>query len=290
MMLLWVAALPLTIALSVSVSSSSTAGSRPSLLQSEKVFYLGVGSNLLASKVKTRSLNGTITPISTTAAYVPNSRLAFNLRGFPPFEPSMGGFEFSDTLGDECHGNLMELSREDYEKLWLSEGGGAPNPGYEEVEIDAYPYGSSPGSPPVRAIALRARPHAKLRVDGPPSRRYLSILIEGAAELGLSQSYMEKLRTIVPSDPPPYLKLIGFYSFFLTSFLFRNPKTRKISLVNNKMLNLLFVHPTSRPLYRMLSNLALTLWLLPTAFIGLFIRMSLFIRRKPGACGKKRFR
>ena len=175
MMLLWVAALPLTIALSVSVSSSSTAGSRPSLLQSEKVFYLGVGSNLLASKVKTRSLNGTITPISTTAAYVPNSRLAFNLRGFPPFEPSMGGFEFSDTLGDECHGNLMELSREDYEKLWLSEGGGHANPAYEEVVVVVTPYGS--GREPVQAIALRAREHA--RIDD-AERRVRRVVVAGA--------------------------------------------------------------------------------------------------------------
>ena len=58
-------------------------------------------------------------------------QVAFNMRGFPPIEPAMGGIE--PSLGDECHGALMRMSISDYQRLYLSEGGGQPNPGYKEV-------------------------------------------------------------------------------------------------------------------------------------------------------------
>jgi len=90
-------------------------------------------------------------------AVVKDHRLAFNMRGFPPLEPSMGGIE--PCVGSDCHGALIELTRANYEKIWLSEGGGAAKPGYEQIIVDAVPYGSGQA---VKAIAFRAAEHARL--------------------------------------------------------------------------------------------------------------------------------
>ena len=60
-------------------------------------------------------------------------------------------------------------------------------------EVEATPYGSAS---PVRALALRARPHARLSTDACPSERYMGILISGAEELGLEAAYISKLRAI----------------------------------------------------------------------------------------------
>ena len=47
----------------------------------------------------------------------------------------MGGLEPCADGGGECHGSLCTMRASEYEKVWLSEGGGAPRPGYEEVVV-----------------------------------------------------------------------------------------------------------------------------------------------------------
>jgi hypothetical protein len=47
--------------------------------------------------------------------------------GFLPLEPSMGGIE--ECKGSCCHGALMEMTANEYQKIWLSEGGGQADPG-----------------------------------------------------------------------------------------------------------------------------------------------------------------
>lgn len=56
------------------------------------------------------------------------------MRGFPPIEPAMGGIE--PCINNTCHGALIEMTATEYHKLWLSEGGGQPNPGYFEVNYN----------------------------------------------------------------------------------------------------------------------------------------------------------
>ena len=160
------------------------------------VHYFGVGSNMLKSKLVNRGLNGTkIDVIDFQPASVKGHRLAFNMRGFPPLEPGMGALEPADDDGghSECHGALCTMHACEYEKVWLSEGGGAPKPGYQEIVVHAYPYGSDTAVP---ALALRARPHARLRVDACPSERYMEILIGGATTLGIQPRYIDELKAI----------------------------------------------------------------------------------------------
>ena len=66
-------------------------------------------------------------------AVVENYRLAFNLKGFPPLEPGMGSIEpVKDSKiskskhlvafeKSQCHGALVRVKAEDYEKIMRSE-------------------------------------------------------------------------------------------------------------------------------------------------------------------------
>ena len=40
----------------------------------------------------------------------------------------------------ECHGSLIEMKASEYQKLWLSEGGGQATPGYAEIMVPVHPY------------------------------------------------------------------------------------------------------------------------------------------------------
>ena len=191
---------------------------KEALTNPSKVYYVGVASNMLKSKILGRSLNKSdpIEIISIQPAVVHNHRLAFNLKGFPPLEPAMGGLEPAE--GSQCHGALIELTAENYEKLWKSEGGGRDKPGYDEIVVDAYPYS---GSIAVKAIALRAATHVRLRADASPSLRYKSIILEGAKELGLDGDYVSKLEMIPVQKSNVILRSMAMYYFFTISFLLK---------------------------------------------------------------------
>ena len=82
-------------------------------------------------------------------AVVPGHRLAFNMRGFVPLEPGMGSLEPVNATSKpllayeepECHGALIKLKPDMYERVMRSEGVGNPNQtspqGYEEIVVTA---------------------------------------------------------------------------------------------------------------------------------------------------------
>lgn len=161
-----------------------------------------------------------INPLSFEPCVIPHHRLAFNLRAFPPLEPAMGSLEPLPSFYDnndtnevvdgtsqqdknrqvslplksyereECHGALIKLSAEDYERVYKSEGGGKGlMQGYEEYIIKCIPYDKS--KRPVQAVAFRVRDHKRLSDDSCPSQRYMNIIKEGANELGLRPCYLK---------------------------------------------------------------------------------------------------
>lgn len=204
---------------------------RSALEKQSDLYYFGLGSNMLRSKVENRGINGSkIDIISMEASYVENHRLAFNMRGFPPVEPAMGSLEPLDDSSSspilayskrECHGALIRLNATNYEKLMRSEGvhGNATRPGYEEVAVKCVPYDKS--KPPVQAIALRARPHARLARDCSPSIRYMTLLRDGAAELGLSPDYQLFLKTHPVHWIPPFVRCVSLYNLYFNFSLGR---------------------------------------------------------------------
>jgi hypothetical protein len=89
---------------------------------SKTVYYFGVGSNMLKSKLINRGAGKEpLTLLKAMSGYVKGYRLAFNCNCFPPNEPAMAGIE--PCIDRECHGLLVEITIDDYHKLWLSEGG-----------------------------------------------------------------------------------------------------------------------------------------------------------------------
>ncbi|KAL3940267.1 MAG: hypothetical protein SGBAC_005161 [Bacillariaceae sp.] len=243
--------------------------SRPELVRNameknEEIYYFGLGSNMSRKKLENRGINGTkIEVISFEAAVVPNYRLAFNMRGFPPLEPGMGSLEpcnskskpLLEYKSNECHGALVKLTAENYAKVMASEGVSdeQTNPGYEEVVVDAFPYDDNI---PVKAVALRARPHVRLKFDPSPSKRYMNILKEGARELNLKPCYQEFLEQHPMQVVPQWQKKYVIYNL-----LFNRLFGRRFMFIQSRFLFLFYASPvdpsSKRFLFGFLSNLVL---------------------------------
>jgi hypothetical protein len=226
-------------------ASSLLLEERPQIVQdafqhNTSLYYFGLGSNMLREKVAGRSSDGQgdIIMEDFQAAVVHGHRLSFNLRGFPPLEPGMGSLEPVYDNNDsenkkkgktkqpknskallsyhspECHGALIKLNPTQYERVMKSEGIGSKRSGYEEIVVTAVPYNAS--QPPVQAIVLRARPHAKLNKDPSPSLRYMTILRQGAAELQLKPCYQEFLAAHPVQKTPLWMKRLALQNLIFT--------------------------------------------------------------------------
>lgn len=224
-----------------------------SLKQKRPIYYFGIGSNLSRKKLESRSICGSkIRILSMEAAVVPGYRLAFNMRALPPLEPGMGSLEpvtedSSDSSGalypycrNECHGALIQLDSEEYEKIMRSEGISHqtnnktdvdPNLiGYEEIVVTAQPYGKN--RPPVQAVALRARPHFRLKRDPCPSKRYMQMLRDGSKELGIDPVYQQWLNDHPVQIVPKIIQRIAIRNVLWTFFLGRRKTFSKFIPVN----------------------------------------------------------
>ena len=115
---------------------------RPPEALADTVYNFAFGSNLNAEKRQSRGVNGTgIVSRSVLPAVVKGFRLAFNLPMFPPVEPGMAALaKAREGEDDSCHGLLLELTNEEYQKMWASEGGLAQRPPYEETVVEATTY------------------------------------------------------------------------------------------------------------------------------------------------------
>lgn len=263
---------------------------RPQLVQNafknnQPIHYFGLGSNMSRKKLENRGLNGTkIDILKMEAAIVPNYRLAFNLRGFPPMEPGMGSLEPVEanstrltTYKDaECHGALVKLSPENYEKVMRSEGvgnGTNTEQGYEEIIVQAYPYGSGKESgKPIQAVALRALPHVRLNFDPCPSARYMNILIEGASELNLTPCYQKYLASIPVQQLSPWQKKQALYNLIFTVTLSTTLKSRVFSKFQSRLLFLVYARYSAPGVVKIMSSLLTTVILLPGAIVGFLLK------------------
>jgi len=263
------------------------------------IYYFGVGSNLSRKKLENRSICGKkIHIVSMEPCVIPGFRLAFNMRAFPPLEPAMGSLEPLDSYYDgaaaadddraeqeaallkrtesralksyekeECHGALIKLSSEDYERVYKSEGGGSgAMQGYEEIIVTCVPYDKS--HPPVKAVAFRAREHVRLTRDPCPSKRYMTIIREGAAELGLKSCYQQWLEDHPVQDPSPAFRKLAINSMVFTITLSMGLKIRIVSHVQSWLLFKMYVLPTEPKWKQILGEVAAAIVLLPTALAG----------------------
>ena len=308
----------------VTTTPSTVAPERPPLVleaveKNRPIYYFGLGSNMLREKVENRAIDGSKIKIqSMKPAVVPNYRLAFNMRGFPPLEPGMGSLEpvnpgsskheindkydsasstesYSRPLlaykNAECHGALIKLDPENYEKVMRSEGvgSGRADQGYEEIVVEAYPYENVNHNnrsilnkvfPPTRrrqrqpvlAVALRAREHVRLDVDPCPSERYMTILRTGAKELGLKECYQDFLEKHPVQQLPQWLRKVAIYNLLTTFTISFKLKWRGISRIQSWFLYR--VHLTQanpNRLVKLLSDVTTAFILLPGAIIGFVV-------------------
>lgn len=260
---------------------------KDSIEHNKPIYYFGLGSNMLREKLENRGLNGTkIDIVSMEAAIVPNYRLAFNLRAFPPLEPGMGSLEPVDAdskalleyENNECHGALVKLSPENYEKLMRSERVGGSNEraaeqGYEEIIVDAYPYKGKKmwgfnNNKSVKAVALRARPHVRLRHDSCPSPRYMNILKDGAKELGLEQSYQGFLSRHPVQNLRAWQKKEAIYNLVFVLSVSSMLKWRGWSKLQSRLLYMVYVRPSAPRTAKIVSDFITAAILLPGAIFG----------------------
>ena len=254
---------------------------REALEKNGDLYYFGIGSNMLRSKLENRSVCGSRIELkSMEPAFIRNHRLAFNMRGFLPLEPGMGSLEPVDEdtqrrgykplfsyQKNECHGALVRVSAADYEKIMRSEGvgSGRADQAYQEVVVEAMPY---KGGHPVPAIALQAREHVKLKCDPAPSRRYIELLRQGANELGLVPCYRKFLDAHPVASLSPFTRKLAVCNLMWTAVISFRLKWRLLSKVQNQFLWAVYVPPTSSCLFRLLYELAMVVILLPGALPG----------------------
>ena len=218
------------VGLAVGLSASSPRALPPSVLcEDGSVRYFAFGSNLLRSKMEGR---GDTEILSCVPALVTDHRLAFNMRMFPPLEPSMASIE--PSTGDTCEGALYTLTRDGYDALWASEGGAMERPGYEETVVQA----RVGDEMVVDAITLRAAPWMRLRRDAPPSARYKKLIVDGANELGLSPGYIARLSDLPATSLSKGLTAIVRAHGVVAVLLFRLSMVLKAPALRNALVPL----------------------------------------------------
>lgn len=176
-----------------------------SLPKAPNLYYFAIGSNMVPSTMK--SLRN-LSPLSSTAAILPDYELAFNIPCFPLVEPSAASVRYVPDTGGCVHGVLYELSDVDFSALSRSEG--VPF-AYRWERCQVIPYtgdGQSAGAQrlslrdtenAVSAFVLMASIFVKAQMDIPPSLSYLQILREGAAYWKMDRDYQDTL-THVPHN------------------------------------------------------------------------------------------
>lgn len=209
------------------------------------VLYLAYGSNLSIEKF--RGSRG-IRPLSQINVQVPSLRLTFDLPGVPYSEPCFANSAKRDPAKeqsvdgirgqrgyrkDEWHkgmiGVVYEVTAKDYAHIIATEGGGST---YEDILVDCFPFvgagkhapvEQNPTTQPFKAHTLFAP--ATLPGEQPPkdggrlqrpnpsyaqaSARYLKLITDGAAELGLPDEYQQYLLALRPYRISTYRQSAG---------------------------------------------------------------------------------
>lgn len=271
-----------------------------SIQHNTPIYYFGVGSNMSRTKLENRGNSGSkINVISMEPCIIQGHRLAFNLPGIPPSEPGMGSLEplknidydASDTIHnnhhrskkgegallpyekEECHGALIQLSSDDYEQVYKSEGGGrGVMQGYEEYVVTCIPYDKK--KPAVQAVAYRVRKHSRLSKDALPSLRYMTILREGAKELGLQPCYQKWLQDHPVQTVSRVTKSIAMNNLcFAFGVVMQTKHFKYMYDVQKQMLFQVYI-PSSHASWmkRTVSEIMSCIILLPGASIGLVHR------------------
>lgn len=176
--------------------------------------YFGYGSNMAERSLRAKG----VAPRASERAVLPGWRLRFNVQHFFRHEGGVGNIERVGDPKAEVWGVLHICEDEHLELLDAAE---AYPHGYDQVSVSVLTDGGER-----QALAYVGAP-AFLNDACLPTRRYLSLLLEGAAAAGLDPGYIEALRRhplhenppeVAKFEPPP-----GNYPAFTAESLARQP-------------------------------------------------------------------
>ncbi|KAI9506143.1 hypothetical protein BX070DRAFT_232298 [Coemansia spiralis] len=202
--------------------------------EEEKVWYLGYGSNMSSKVLSGRRQ---VFPVESLPVVVKGYQLTFDMAGLPYWEPGFGtiqpvntksnsadhiiadGLDSTDAskrrlldgiarneysakegermpdcqAGSPLHCIAHLITRKEMDHIINTEGGnGHPDFGYQVVEVECQTYDGKP----ITGVTLIDKDTRLTRRH--PSARYHKILLDGAAEHGLSPEYIERLAAIMP--------------------------------------------------------------------------------------------
>ena len=144
----------------------------------EKYWYFGYGSNMNSKVFQGRRQ---MRPTKIERAVLKDYRLAFNQPGIPWLEPSFANIE--EAPGEYIEGVLYEITGAEMVRLDISEGNGAYDIVTSNVE------GEVSGTVVAHTFATK-----NVSAGLHPSLRYMTLLVDGATEHGLSPEWVQKLR------------------------------------------------------------------------------------------------
>ena len=124
-------------------------------------------------------------PISWRVGCLSGYRLRFNLPGRPAGKAAPANI--SSDPDAEVWGVLYEITRADLVHLDFTEG--VPGRRYRHVWVDTH----DTDGRQVRAVTYTAE---GAPTDGRPSKRYITLLCEGAEAHGLPETYLRFLKTV----------------------------------------------------------------------------------------------
>ncbi len=171
------------------LSNSGEKRSSPWPDRSDLRWYFAYGANMSSQVlVERRGLH----PLSGEAAAVRGYQLVFTTPGMWP-EPAFANIEPAPDRDGVIHGVLYRVERAELRMLSAQEG-----PTYQWLEVEAH--GSESG--PVEALTYMSSRVSRGRL---PSRRYLTLLRQGAAEWSLPAIYCDQVLGQQPSLHVPVI-------------------------------------------------------------------------------------
>lgn len=139
-------------------------------------------------------------PKESIPAKLPGWRLTYDYRGMPFVEPAFADIE-PLTPGDttpEVQGVCHQITMKEWEGIVATEGGGGVyKHGYHVVNVNPVPLRGS--KTPIKALSLSVGQDEVLKFHDNqlhlPSKRYLTLLVEGAKYYQLEPSYVDWLES-----------------------------------------------------------------------------------------------
>jgi hypothetical protein len=177
--------------------------------------YFGYGSNIHIPALRAKGVD----PRASVRGRLPGWRLTFDVRHWFPHEGGMGNIHHTGRTDDEVQGVVHTCEDSHLRKLDKIEAYGV---GYDRVEVEVL---TDDGL--VRAQAYVGLP-AFIDSSRLPTRRYLSILVNGAIAAGLDEEYIRHLRQqpVAPDvEPLRFLPPDGDFPAFTQASLATHPES-----------------------------------------------------------------